>query len=370
MTLGILGGGQLARMLALAGHPLGLSCRVLDPAADCPAAAGAAHLVGEYEDYQALFRFCQGLDAVTFEFENVPIESARWLADRVPVFPPPIALATAQDRVDEKKFFQSLGVLVPPFAAVLSRADLNAAIGRIGLPAVLKTTRFGYDGKGQAVLRTPADVETSWTALEGRPLILESFVPFDRELSIIAVRGRDGDLAFYSPIENVHKDGILRTSKAPAPDVSPELQEKAEQIATKALESLAYVGVLAVELFQVGDDLLVNEMAPRVHNSGHWTIEGAETSQFENHLRAVAGLPLGPTACIGRSIMLNLIGHWPDPASILAVPGAHLHLYGKQPRPNRKVGHITVRGVSAANVDERMVMLNDVLPIAARPISE
>ena len=346
MHIGILGGGQLGRMLALAGHPLGMHFRALEPAAECPAAAVAEHHRGEFDDYQALFAFCQGLDAVTYEFENVPVETARWLADRVPVYPTPRALEVGQDRIAEKTFFRDLGVRVPPFEAVNSRADLDAAVRRLGLPAVLKTTRFGYDGKGQAVVRTAADVDAVWATLGGRPLILEGFVPFQRELSILGVRGRGGELAFYPLVENIHRNGILRVSTGPANDVSRDLQAKAEGIATRALEALGYVGVLAVELFQVGDELLVNEMAPRVHNSGHWTIEGAETSQFENHLRAVAGLPLGPTAAVGQSVMINLIGGWPDPAAVLAIPGAHLHLYGKKPRANRKVGHITVRADS------------------------
>jgi len=354
MRIGILGGGQLGRMLALAGHPLGMWFRVLEPAAECPAAAVAEHDRGEFESYQALFAFCQGLDAVTYEFENVPIESARWLAERVPVFPTPRALEIGQDRIAEKVFFQELGVAVPPFAAVSSRADLDAAIDRIGLPAVLKTTRFGYDGKGQAVIQSRADIETVWATLGGRPLVLEGFVPFERELSILAVRGRTGELAFYPLVENIHRSGILRVSTGPANGVSWELQAKAEGIARKALEALEYVGVLAVELFQAGDDLLVNEMAPRVHNSGHWTIEGAETSQFENHLRAIAGLPLGSTAAVGQSVMINLIGGWPDPAAVLAIPGAHLHLYGKRPRPNRKVGHITVRADSEREFVDRV----------------
>jgi 5-(carboxyamino)imidazole ribonucleotide synthase len=350
MRIGILGGGQLARMLALAGHPFGMQFRVLEPAAECPAAAVAEHLRGEYEDYQALYHFCQGLDAVTYEFENVPVETARWLADRVPVFPTPKALEVGQERVAEKAFFQELGVPVPPFASVMSRGDLDDAIQRIGLPAVLKTTRFGYDGKGQAVLRTPVDVEQTWPVLGGRPLILEGFVPFTRELSILAVRGWSGEEAFYPLVENVHRAGILRQSTAPAPGVTPAIQARAERIAANVLDALGYVGVLAVELFQVGNDLLVNEMAPRVHNSGHWTIEGSETSQFENHVRAVAGLPLGPTTPRGHSVMLNLIGSWPEPGDVLAIPGAHLHLYGKKPRPNRKVGHVTVRADSVADL--------------------
>jgi len=366
MHIGILGGGQLGRMLALAGHPLAMHFRVLEPAAECPAAAVADHLRGDYEDFQSLYSFCQGLDAVTYEFENVPVESARWLAERVPVFPTPDALEVGQDRLAEKMFFQELAVPVPEFAAVASRTDLDAAIARIGLPAVLKTTRFGYDGKGQAVLRTTADVEAAWTTLGGRPLVLERFVPFDRELSILAVRGRAGDLAFYPLVENVHRAGILRVSTSPVPNLPAGLQAKAEGIAKRALEALDYVGMLAVELFQVGDELLVNEMAPRVHNSGHWTIEGAETSQFENHLRAVAGLPLGSTATVGRSVMINLIGGWPEPRDVLAIPGAHLHLYGKKPRPNRKVGHITVRADSDGELVERVRRVRGLL---TEPIS-
>jgi 5-(carboxyamino)imidazole ribonucleotide synthase len=354
MQIGILGGGQLGRMLALAGHRLAMQFRVLEPAAECPAAAVAYHLRGEYEDFQALYSFCQGLDAVTYEFENVPVESARWLAERVPVFPTPDALEVGQDRLTEKAFFQKLGVPVPAFAAVDSRADLDAAVVRIGLPAVLKTTRYGYDGKGQAVLRTAADVEAAWTTLGGRPLVLERFIPFDRELSILAVRGRTGELAFYPLVDNVHRAGILRVSTSPVWGLPAGLQMKAERIATRALEALGYVGVLAVELFQVDDELLVNEMAPRVHNSGHWTIEGADTSQFENHLRALAGLPLGSTAAVGRSVMINLVGGWPDPPDVLAIPGAHLHLYSKKPRPNRKVGHITVRADSDGELVERV----------------
>jgi 5-(carboxyamino)imidazole ribonucleotide synthase len=352
MQIGILGGGQLGRMLALAGHPLAMHFRVLEPAAECPAGAVAYHLRGEYEDFQALYSFSQGVDAITYEFENVPVESARWLAERVPVFPTPDALDVGRDRIVEKTFFQKLGVSVPPFAAIDSRSDLDSAVAWIGLPAVLKTTRFGYDGKGQAVLRTAADVESAWVSLGGRPLVLEGFVPFDRELSILAVRGCTGELAFYPLVENVHRAGILRVSTSPVPKLSRDLQAKAERIATMALETLGYVGVLAVELFQVGDKLLVNEMAPRVHNSGHWTIEGAETSQFENHLRAVAGLPLGSTAAVGRSVMINLIGGWPESKDVLAISGAHLHLYGKKPRPNRKVGHITVRADSDGELVE------------------
>lgn len=346
MNIGILGGGQLGRMLALAGIPLGLRFRVLDPGADVPAAVVAEHVRGEYDDFQALYRFCQGLDVVTYEFENVPVETARWLAERVPVYPPPVALDIGQERIAEKTFFARLGIDVPRFASVQTRDDLDQAIGVTGLPAVLKTTRFGYDGKGQTVIRNAAEVETAWNKLGGRPLILEEMIPFDRELSILSVRGRTGQIVTYPLVENHHRDGILRRSIAPATRISSAVQSKANEIARRCLEELGYVGVLAIELFQVGDRLIVNEMAPRVHNSGHWTIEGAQTSQFENHVRAVAGLPLGATSVDRPSVMFNLIGNWPEPAEILSCAGAHLHLYGKDPRPNRKVGHITICGDS------------------------
>lgn len=343
INVGVLGGGQLGRMLALAAYPLDIRCRFFEPAKEPCAEQVGECVQAEFDDYRSLYEFARGLDLVTYEFENVPTETARWLADRLPVYPPPEALAAAQDRVSEKQFFTSLGVSTPQWAPINSRSDFDAAIGRIGLPAVLKTTRFGYDGKGQAVLRDPSTAEKAWQLLGGRPLILEAFVPFQRELSIVAVRGRNGELAYYPLVENVHREGILRRTTAPAPDVSPELQGRAEQIARKALEALNYVGVLAIELFEKDGELLVNEMAPRVHNSGHWTIEGTETSQFENHMRAVAGLPLGSTRPVGYSIMFNLIGDLPGIEDVLAVEGAHYHSYGKSPRANRKVGHITLR---------------------------
>jgi 5-(carboxyamino)imidazole ribonucleotide synthase len=357
VTVGVLGGGQLGRMLALAGAPLGLRLRYLDPGPDPPAAAVAEHVQGEYEDYAALGRFARGLDLVTFEFENVPVESARWLADRLPVYPSPEALAVAQERLAEKTFFGRLGVPTPTFAAVDSRADLDAALGRVGLPAVLKTRRFGYDGKGQSVLTTAADVPPAWARLGGLPLILEGFVAFERELSVLAVRGRDGEVRCYPLVENHHRDGVLRLSLAPAPRLTPELQLAAEGYARRCLEELGYVGVLAIEFFEAGGRLQANEMAPRVHNSGHWTIEGAQTSQFENHLRAACGLPLGETEAVGCSAMVNLIGTLPETAAVLAAPGAHLHLYGKAPRPNRKLGHVTVRAADEGQLRRRLQSL-------------
>jgi 5-(carboxyamino)imidazole ribonucleotide synthase len=354
LHVGVLGGGQLGRMLALAGYPLGLRFRFLEPAAGAPAGHLAEHMAGSYDDPTTLDRFADGLDVVTYEFENVPVAAAAHLAQRVPVYPPPGALSTAQDRVEEKRCFQQLEIPTPAFSPVENRRDLAAAMRVIKPPGVLKTRRLGYDGKGQALIRTPADVEMAWQALSGQPLIYEAFVPFNRELSILAVRGRDGATACYPLVENHHRDGILRLSLAPAPDCPPALQALAEEYAGRVLDWLDYVGVLAIELFQVDDTLLANEMAPRVHNSGHWTIEGAVTSQFENHLRAVCGLPLGDTAARGHAAMVNLIGALPNRAAVLAIPGAHLHDYGKAPRPGRKLGHITLVEDDCAALDAKI----------------
>jgi 5-(carboxyamino)imidazole ribonucleotide synthase len=276
------------------------------------------------------------------------------LVERVPVFPTPRGLEVAQERFAEKQFFASLGIPTPPFAAIENEADFRAAIADIGLPAVLKTRRFGYDGKGQAVIRTRADAEAAWRKLGGRPLILEGFIPFDRELSLIAARGRDGQIVTYPLIENVHLDGILHRSIAPAPDTGEELTERAAEFASRVLVELDYVGVLTIEWFQDGPRLLANEMAPRVHNSGHWTIEGARTNQFENHVRAVCGLPLGRSDAVGFSAMYNFIGAAPPTAEVLANPDAHLHLYGKAARPGRKVGHVTLRAESAAELQAQL----------------
>lgn len=364
MTVGVLGGGQLGRMLALAGYPLGMRFRFLDFDAEAPARDVAPLVHAPFDDRAALDRFAAGLDVVTYEFENVPVDSVRHLATRVPVVPPARALEAAQDRLSEKTLFQRLGVATPRFAAVETREDLDRAVENLGLPVVLKTRRFGYDGKGQAVLRTSDDLNSAWGALGGRPLIVEAFVPFDRELSIIIVRGRSGEEACYPLVQNEHRDGILRLSIAPAPDLTPALQSLAQDMVGRIARELDYVGVLALELFQVGDELLANEMAPRVHNSGHWTIEGAQCSQFENHLRAIAGLPLGSAAPVGHSAMLNLIGETGDTAGALRVPGAHLHLYGKSPRPGRKLGHITV---CASTPDEVLAMLDQLREAANVP---
>ena len=345
-TVGILGGGQLARMLALSGAPLGLRFLVMDTADDACAGQFAPLLVGDYRDETALAEFAGKVDVATFDFENVPAESAHWLAERVPVFPNPDALALTQDRLAEKTLFRELGIPVPDFADVATRAQLDDAVARIGTPCILKTRRLGYDGKGQFRIKTPADVDAAWDALGAQAgtvgLILEGFVAFDRELSVVAVRGRDGEFRAWPLTENWHVDGVLSASLAPA-RVDEALRSTALSHARAIAERLDYVGVFALELFCRDGELLANELAPRVHNSGHWTIEGAETSQFQNHLRAVLGLPLGDTAVRGVACMLNWIGAMPDPTPILEAQGGHWHDYGKSARAGRKVGHATVR---------------------------
>jgi 5-(carboxyamino)imidazole ribonucleotide synthase len=352
-TVGILGGGQLARMMALAGAPLGLRFLVMDNVADACAGQFAPMVVGDYRDEAALTEFASRVDVATFDFENVPAESAGWLADRVDVFPNPRALGIAQDRLAEKTRFRELGIPVPPFAAVDTVDDLHEAVARIGTPCILKTRRLGYDGKGQFRLRAPGDVDAAWAALGGQAarvgLILEGFVHFDRELSVVAVRGRDGEFRAWPLTENWHVDGVLSASLAPA-DVDPATRDLAIDYARRLAESLDYVGVFALELFARGDELLANELAPRVHNSGHWTIEGSETSQFQNHLRAVLGLPLGHTRMVGTACMLNWIGAMPAAGPVLAEAGGHWHDYGKEARDGRKVGHATLRADDAAEL--------------------
>ncbi len=345
-TVGILGGGQLARMLALSGAPLGLRFLVMDTVADACAGQFAPLLVGDYRDEAALAEFASQVDVATFDFENVPAESAEWLAQRVPVFPNPRALATAQDRMVEKTLFRELGIPVPAFADVPDRAALDAAIAAIGAPCILKTRRLGYDGKGQFRIKAAADADAAWTALGEQAasvgLILEAFVPFERELSVVAASASNGEFRAWPLTENWHVDGVLSASLAPAA-VAPALHDAAIAHARALAERLDYVGVFALELFCRDGQLLANELAPRVHNSGHWTIEGAETSQFQNHLRAVLGLPLGETRMLGHACMLNWIGAMPDAEPVLREAGGHWHDYGKSVREGRKVGHATLR---------------------------
>jgi 5-(carboxyamino)imidazole ribonucleotide synthase len=354
MTIGILGGGQLGYMLALAGYPLGLHFRFLDPSPEAPVGRIANRVTADFNDQQALEKFSHGLEVVTYEFENVPVAAAKFLAERVPVYPPAAALEEAQERLREKRLFRRLEIPTTEFAEVATREDLDAAVEQVGLPAMLKTCRMGYDGKGQWLLRTAEDVEKARPELPNAPLILEKFVPFTREVSILGVRGRGGEIAFYPLIENHHRGGILRLSLAPAPNLTASLQLEAEDAARKLLKALGYVGVLCIEFFEVGGRLLANEMAPRVHNSGHWTIEGAVTSQFENHLRAILGMPLGSTAAAGVSAMINLIAEIPNSAEVLGVSNAHLHLYGKEPRAGRKLGHVTVRADHFEKLQQRL----------------
>jgi 5-(carboxyamino)imidazole ribonucleotide synthase len=354
MRIAVLGGGQLGWMLGLAGIPLGMSFAFVDPSAQAPAGAVGDLVVGALDDVRVGEVAAKGADVVTYEWEGVPSETARALAASLPVRPGADALDVAQDRVHEKEALRRLGVDTAPFAPVDSIDDLRAAVADLGAPAVLKTRRGGYDGKGQMVLRAPTDVEAAWQELGGVPLILEGFVDFGRELSIVAVRALDGEVRCWPVVENVHRDGILRITRAPAPALDTALQARAEACIRPLLDDLDYVGVCCVELFDTGDALLANEIAPRVHNSGHWTIEGAECSQFENHVRAVTGLPLGSTAPRGVSAMVNLIGRFPDRDAIVAIEGAHLHDYGKEPRPGRKLGHVTVTAPDAATRDERL----------------
>jgi len=357
MTIGILGGGQLGYMLALAGYPLGFHFRFLDPSPEAPVGRIAHRVTADYIDEAALERFAHGLQVATYEFENVPVQAARFLAERVPVYPSTAALEEAQDRLREKRLFQRLGIPTTEFAEIENVEEFDRAVARLGLPSILKTRRMGYDGKGQSLLQTKEDVEAVRRGLPAEPLILEKFVPFTREVSILGVRSTKGEVAFYPLIENHHREGILRLSLAPAPDLSPELQKLAEEAARSVLETLDYAGVLCIEFFEVDGKLLANEMAPRVHNSGHWSIEGAVTSQFENHLRAILGLPLGATDELECSAMLNLIEELPEPAPVLTVKNAHLHLYGKEPRPGRKVGHVTVCAETFEELRERMKQL-------------
>ena len=341
-TIGILGGGQLGRMLAVAAAQLGYRTHVLAPDRESVAAQTASSLTrADYHNRIVLADFAAACDVVTYEFENIDVTPVEWLAERVPVHPNPAALRVAQDRVAEKRFVETVGGRPAPWAPVNSEADLTAALDRIGYPAILKTTRFGYDGKGQAVIRDAADAAEAWATIGG-PAVLEGFIAFTHEFSILIARGQDGASVRYDPPHNVHRDAILRTSTVPAPAEIVAQAEEATALACRIADELGYVGVLACEFFVGSDGPVFNEMAPRVHNSGHWTIEGADTSQFENHIRAICGLPLGATTLTGREVTLeNLIGDdaW-QPA--LTEAGAHLHLYGKgSARPGRKMGHVT-----------------------------
>ncbi|QVM88591.1 5-(carboxyamino)imidazole ribonucleotide synthase [Pseudomonas lalucatii] len=351
MKIGVIGGGQLGRMLALAGTPLGMNFAFLDPAPDACAQALGEHIRADYGDQDHLRQLADEVDLVTFEFESVPAETVAFLSQFVPVYPCAESLRIARDRWFEKSMFKDLGIPTPEFANVLSQADLDAAVASISLPAVLKTRTLGYDGKGQKVLRQAADAADAFAELGSVPCILEGFVPFSGEVSLVAVRGRDGETRFYPLVHNRHDSGILALSVA---STDHPLQALAEDYVGRVLQKLDYVGVLAFEFFEVDGGLKANEIAPRVHNSGHWTIEGSECSQFENHLRAVAGLPLGSTAKVGESAMLNFIGAVPAVDKVVAIDDCHLHHYGKAFKVGRKVGHATLRCADRATLERKI----------------
>jgi 5-(carboxyamino)imidazole ribonucleotide synthase len=352
MTIGIVGAGQLGQMLALAGYPLGLDFLFVDRSRDAPAARIAPILTGELNDPKLLRELARRSDVVSFDWENVDVTALREAAGRTRLAPPLKALAVAQDRLSEKQAFLRLSIPTTRFEAVDSRSALTKAVTRIGLPGVLKTRRLGYDGKGQCVVRTPADVDRAWQTLGSVPLLYEELVPFEYEASIIGARSRSGDMVVYPLNRNYHIDGILRLTLAPWP--APRIERMAAAQLRRVLKAFNYVGVLAIEYFVHRGRLVANEMAPRVHNSGHWTIEGAVTSQFENHVRAIAGLPLGDCSPQGHSAMINFIGNVPRPHGFLEQSGLHWHDYGKEPRVGRKVGHCTLVEHSAIRRNVRV----------------
>jgi 5-(carboxyamino)imidazole ribonucleotide synthase len=343
MRLGILGGGQLAWMLAQAAEPLGVSVAVLDPSPDCAAGRIADHVVAAYDDPAGLDEVSKGADVVTYEFENVPAAAVTRLAEHgVPVLPFPASLTITQDRAREKELMAGLGIKVAPYALIDSADDAAAALDKVGAPGILKTRRLGYDGKGQVRVKTADDLPAAIAELGGTDLIYEGLITFTRELSVVVARGTDGSLAVYPPVENEHRDGILACTLAPAPELAPDQAELAQAVGVSVAEALDHIGVLCVELFDTPDGIVANEIAPRVHNSGHWSIEGAVTSQFENHVRGVLGLPLGDPSARGVAAMVNIVGTEPELAALLAIPGASVHTYGKSPRTGRKLAHVTL----------------------------
>ena len=339
--VGILGGGQLGRMLAHAGVGLNIATRVWEKHESCPAGLTSEVIAGAFESQDLIDPFIKGCDALTLEFENIPLVTLQQLEQIMPLFPPSKAVACAQDRLKEKQLFSRLGIPVGPYAAIDAKQDLHAAADKVGFPAVLKTRHSGYDGKGQRVIKQASELNQAFEDLSPMPLILEAFIPFERELSVIAVRSQSGETQFYNAVENLHKQGILIESR-PLKTRSTQEQSTLEEYASLILNELNYVGCLVIEFMQKDGKLFANEMAPRVHNSGHWTIEGAVCSQFENHLRAILDLPLGSTQCRGPVVMFNLISEMPEKTELLKIPNARLHDYGKEPRPGRKLGHVTL----------------------------
>lgn len=350
--IGIIGAGQLGRMVALAGYPLGLQFVFLDTGTDAPGAQVGDIIVGAFDDPKKLAELAAAVEVVTFDVENVPVDAVAQIAQTKPFYPQAAALGASQDRFVEKSLFHELKIPTPAFATVDSLEDLRHAARTIGIPGVLKTRRLGYDGRGQVQIKAPADIDAAWQTLQGVPLIYEAFVNFSREISIIGARSAKGEIRCYPISANAHSEGILRYSIAPYRN--PTLQRQAELYLKRIFKRFDYVGILTIEFFVKNGKLIANEMAPRVHNSGHWTIEAAETSQFENHVRAILGLPLGGTRAIGHSAMVNFIGTLPAPETLLAIPSVHYHSYGKTPRPNRKLGHCTITAASAAERDRAL----------------
>lgn len=351
MRIGILGSGQLGRMLALAGYNLGHTFCFYDEGLGAPTERLGTTTVAPFSDHAALRSFAEQCDIITYEFENVPCEAAHFLNALVPVYPPPRALEVSQDRLIEKEFLQSLQIGTPRFRAADDENELRSACLALGLPCIAKTRRFGYDGKGQYRIEKESDIAVAWKTLNGAPLIVEGFVPFTRELSVIASRDLHGSIEVFPLAENQHRNGILHRTEIPAPSCTPELRAAAHELVSKVLVELQYVGTLTIELFDIRGELLANEMAPRVHNSGHATIDSTITSQFENHIRAISGVPLGSVEPKARAVMFNLIGTTPPEGSVLSVPNARLHLYGKSPRPGRKLGHVTLLNPSRTEED-------------------
>lgn len=352
--IGIIGGGQLGRMLALAGYRMGYKFLFLDAKPDACAGQVGELIVADYHDQRALAEMAGRCRVLTYDFENVAVAELRNIESQIAIQPPLGALAAAQDRAREKEIFQQLGISTVPYRLVDTRADLEAAVTALGLPLVVKVRRLGYDGKGQFRVLRSEDVEAAWKALGKQALIAEKFIEFDRELSIIAVRGQNGDKRSYPLSVNFHDNGILASTVAPAPQVSDAVCKRATQWSGALLDHFGYVGVLALELFQVGDELLANEFAPRVHNSGHWTMDGADTCQFENHLRAITGLPLGSTRAQGHTAMVNWIGKMPSPAGVLQCDTIRWHEYGKTVRPGRKVGHLNLRANDYTSLQQQL----------------
>ncbi|WP_166263174.1 5-(carboxyamino)imidazole ribonucleotide synthase [Marinobacter caseinilyticus] len=359
MRIGVLGAGQLGRMLALAGYPLANTFVFYDISGN--PSVGLGDIIID-RDEQYLDDFLSRVDRVTYEFEHLPVHIAEKIAASKPVHPAPRSLQVCQNREAEKKLFGALGIPTPEWRMADSPESLKAAAEALGCPVVAKSNTEGYDGKGQAVLRSPEDASDAWHSINHSRLMVEKFVDFSREVSIISVRGEDGQVAVYPITENIHHDGILRYSVAPAPGLTPPVSEQAERFASALLNELNYVGVLALELFETPEGLVANEMAPRVHNSGHWTIEGASTSQFENHIRAVSGQPLGDVSPRGVSCMINIIGEHGDIRRIMELPYTHVHLYDKLERPGRKLGHINVLADNYAELVWRVRNCAEFLP--------